>query len=213
MMNFWEGLSSLGDSRVLLPLSAVLLLSLAVPQRPLKWRWAVMIAAVALLTLASKIAFMGWGVGIASLDFTGISGHAAMSSTIYPTAMWLLACGRSQRPWAWTLAGIGLALAIAVSRLPLHAHSLSEIVAGLALGLLATATVLWNRGLRAGARIIRVSSAALAITIAAAVPLLLADLHTHDLVKSLATGLSGREKALDRHDRKGAGAQSAARSP
>ncbi|WP_447934645.1 phosphatase PAP2 family protein [Stenotrophomonas lactitubi] len=200
-MNFWEGLSSLGDSRALLPLSAVLLLSLAAPQRPMKWRWAITIAAVALLTLTSKIAFMGWGVGIASLDFTGISGHAAMSSTIYPTALWMLACGRSQRPWAWALAGVGLALAIAVSRLPLHAHSVSEIVAGLILGLLATLAVLRSQGFRAGARIIRNSSAALAITIAAAVPLLLADLHTHDLVKSLATALSGRERALDRHDR------------
>ncbi|MNM77548.1 PAP2 superfamily protein [compost metagenome] len=201
MMNFWEGLSSLGDSRVLLPLSAVLLLSLAAPQRPMKWRWAITIAAVALLTLTSKIAFMGWGVGIASLDFTGISGHAAMSSTIYPTALWMLACGRSQRPWAWALAGVGLALAIAVSRLPLRAHSVSEIVAGLILGLLATLAVLRSQGFRAGARIIRNSSAALAITIAAAVPLLLADLHTHDLVKSLATALSGRERALDRYDR------------
>lgn len=201
MMNFWEGLSSLGDSRVLLPLSAVLLLSLAAPQRPMKWRWAITIAAVALLTLTSKIAFMGWGVGIASLDFTGISGHAAMSSTIYPTALWMLACGRSQRPWAWALAGVGLALAIAVSRLPLHAHSVSEIVAGLILGLLATLAVLRSQGFRASARIIRNSSAALAITIAAAVPLLLADLHTHDLVKSLATALSGRERALDRYDR------------
>ncbi|MCF5091837.1 phosphatase PAP2 family protein [Stenotrophomonas sp. PA-6-5C] len=200
-MNFWEGLSSLGDSRVLLPLSAVLLLSLAAPQRPMKWRWAITIAAVALLTLTSKIAFMGWGVGIASLDFTGISGHAAMSSTIYPTALWMLACGRSQRPWAWALAGVGLALAIAVSRLPLRAHSVSEIVAGLILGLLATLAVLRSQGFRAGARIIRNSSAALAITIAAAVPLLLADLHTHDLVKSLATALSGRERALDRYDR------------
>ncbi|MNC14152.1 PAP2 superfamily protein [compost metagenome] len=201
MMNFWEGLSSLGDSRVLLPLSAVLLLSLAAPQRPMKWRWAITIAAVALLTLTSKIAFMGWGVGIASLDFTGISGHAAMSSTIYPTALWMLACGRSQRPWAWALAGVGLALAIAVSRLPLRAHSVSEIVAGLILGLLATLAVLRSQGFRASARIIRNSSAALAITIAAAVPLLLADLHTHDLVKSLATALSGRERALDRYDR------------
>ncbi|WP_251477996.1 phosphatase PAP2 family protein [Stenotrophomonas lactitubi] len=201
MMNFWEGLSSLGDSRALLPLSAVLLLSLAAPQRPMKWRWAITIAAVALLTLTSKIAFMGWGVGIASLDFTGISGHAAMSSAIYPTALWMLACGRSQRPWAWALAGVGLALAIAVSRLPLHAHSVSEIVAGLILGLLATLAVLRSQDFRAGARIIRNSSAALAITIAAAVPLLLADLHTHDLVKSLATALSGRERALDRHDR------------
>ncbi|MNT32522.1 PAP2 superfamily protein [compost metagenome] len=167
----------------------------------MKWRWAITIAAVALLTLTSKIAFMGWGVGIASLDFTGISGHAAMSSTIYPTALWMLACGRSQRPWAWALAGVGLALAIAVSRLPLRAHSVSEIVAGLILGLLATLAVLRSQGFRAGARIIRNSSAALAITIAAAVPLLLADLHTHDLVKSLATALSGRERALDRYDR------------
>lgn len=200
MMIAWESLSAIGDSRALLPLAAILAVFLPTMHRRLLWRWSAAIGVVAGITLASKIAFMGWGLGIESLDFTGISGHAAMSSTIYPIALWLLACGRSHRPWAWALAGVLLAVAIAASRLPLRAHSLSEILIGLALGLTATACVLRNAQASARSVAVRGRTALLAIAVATAFPVLLADLHTHDLVKATAKALSGRERALDRHD-------------
>ncbi|AWH53277.1 phosphoesterase PA-phosphatase [Stenotrophomonas sp. ESTM1D_MKCIP4_1] len=200
MMTLWETLSALGDSRALLPLAVVLALFAPPAHHRLLCRWAAAVALVAVATLASKIAFMGWGLGIESVDFTGISGHAAMSSTLYPVAFWLLASGRSRHPRAWAVAGAGLALAIAWSRVPLRAHSLSEIIIGLSLGMAASAWVL--RGLRAPAGLmpVRIRGVLLAIAVAAAVPILLADLHTHDLVKATAKALSGRERALERHD-------------
>ncbi|MGE6331755.1 hypothetical protein [Stenotrophomonas sp. NPDC077659] len=89
MPDAWKLLSSLGDSRWLLPMIAILLSSL--PRSAFKWRALMAIALTAALTLASKLAYMGWEVGIASIDFTGFSGHAAMSSAIYPVAGTLLA--------------------------------------------------------------------------------------------------------------------------
>ncbi len=200
MMTLWESLSALGDSRALLPLAVILALFLPATFRPLLWRWAAAIAVVASVTLASKIAFMGWGLGVKSWDFTGISGHAAMSSTLYPVVCWLLASGRSRQPWAWAIAGAVLALAIAWSRVPLGAHSLSEIIIGLGLGMTASACVL--RGIRVPASAVaaRIHAALLAIVAGVTVPILMADLHTHDMVKATAKALSGRERALERDD-------------
>jgi len=200
MMTLWESLSALGDSRALLPLAVTLALFLPAERRPLLWRWAAAIAAVASVTLASKIAFMGWGLGVKSLDFTGISGHAAMSSTLYPVVFWLLASGRSRQPWGWAIAGAVLAVAIAWSRVPLRAHSLSEIIIGLGIGSAASLWVL--RGLHLPGKDLAVHAHAVLLATAAAVaaPTLLADLHTHDVVKAAAKALSGRDRALERDD-------------
>jgi len=200
MMTLWESLSALGDSRALLPLAVILTLFLPATFRPLLWRWAAAIAGVASITLGSKIAFMGWGLGVKSWDFTGISGHAAMSSTLYPVVFWLLASGRSRQPVAWAIAGAVLAVAIAWSRVPLRAHSLSEIIIGLGIGFAALLWVLHNFNLPGKNLAVRAHAVLLAILAAVACPALLADLHTHDVVKAAAKALSGRERALERDD-------------
>ncbi|WP_439449493.1 phosphatase PAP2 family protein [Stenotrophomonas sp. ATs4] len=200
MMTFWESLSALGDSRALLPLTAVLALFLSASHRHLLWRWAVAIMVVAATTLASKIAFIGWGFGLEHLDFTGISGHAAMSSVLYPVVFWLLASGRSRHLRAWTVAGAGLAVAIGCSRLPLRAHSPSEIIIGLSLGLAASAWVLHGVQTLDNTLAVRGRAALLAIAAATITPISLADLHTHDLVKAAAKAMSGRESAFERQD-------------
>lgn len=203
MMTFWESLSALGDSRALFPLATVLALFLPTSHRHLLWRWAVAITVVAATTLASKIAFMGWGFGLEHLDFTGISGHAAMSSVLYPVALWLLASGRSRHLRAWAGVGAGLAVAIGCSRLPLRAHSPSEIIIGLSLGLAASAWVLRHGQILGNILAVHGRPALLAIAAAMATPILLADLHTHDLVKAAAKILSGRAQAFERQDLRG----------
>lgn len=201
MMTFWESLSALGDSRALFPVATVLALFLPASQRHLLRRWAVATIVVAATTLASKIAFMGWGFGLEHLDFTGISGHAAMSSTIYPVAFWLLASGRSRHLKAWTVAGVALAIAIGCSRLPLRAHSPSEIIVGLGFGLAASTWVLLHYGQAQGSILaVRGRTALLAIATATITPISLADLNTHDLVKATAKTLSGRSQAFERQD-------------
>ncbi len=136
----WHLISRFGDTALLLPCAALLLLSLC---HRGEWRaardWCLAFAAAAGLTLASKLAFIGWGVGVPALDFTGFSGHSMMAASVLPVLMHRLAPGRRQR-LGWSAATLGawlgasLALLVGYSRLPLGAHSLSEVVGGLMLG-------------------------------------------------------------------------------
>ncbi len=189
MSDVWRTLSALGDSRWLLPMALVLLITLPRADARLKWRWLLAIAVTAGVTLASKLAFMGWGVGIKSVHFTGFSGHAAMSSVIYPVVGALLA-GTSKLPRRIGLViGVLLATAIAWSRIPLHAHSLSEVIAGLMLGLGCSTWAMHTAGPSSRPNAVAAAAAVLAGMV---LPLALPDVHTHQLVIALAKLISGR---------------------
>ena len=78
--------------------------------------------------------FMGWGIGIRELDFTGFSGHSALSASIWPVMMWLLT-GRFSTAVRKTAVLSGYALALLIGYSPaIHVHSVSEVISGLALG-------------------------------------------------------------------------------
>lgn len=189
MSDVWRTLSALGDSRWLLPMALVLLITLPRADARLKWRWLLAIAVTAGVTLASKLAFMGWGIGIKSVHFTGFSGHAAISSVIYPVVGALLA-GTGKRPRSIGLViGVLLATAIAWSRIPLHAHSLSEVIAGLMLGLGCSTWAMHTAGPSSRPNAVAAAAAVLAGMV---LPLALPDVHTHQLVIALAKLISGR---------------------
>lgn len=84
-------------------------------------QWALLFGGVGAIVCASKLAFMGWGIGIRELDFTGFSGHSALSASIWPVMMWLLT-GRFSTAVRKTavLSGYALALLIGYSRLAIH---------------------------------------------------------------------------------------------
>ncbi|HZV92830.1 MAG TPA: phosphatase PAP2 family protein [Caldimonas sp.] len=134
---FWHLVTRLGEAQIVLP--AAILTALALFRRPqgrsLSVAWMGWLFVAVVLTTATKVAFIGWGVGWAALDFTGISGHAMFSSSIYPVLL-----GASFRPmsrrgwWIGVAIGVALALLIGVSRVVVGAHSVSEVVAGLLLG-------------------------------------------------------------------------------
>jgi membrane-associated phospholipid phosphatase len=85
--------------------------------------------------VASKLAFIVWGVGIRSLDFTGVSGHAARAMAVVPIIFLLgLRQAAPRARVAGVMIGVLLAMLVAISRLALHAHSVSEVVAGCMLG-------------------------------------------------------------------------------
>lgn len=194
MPDVWKLLSSLGDSRWLLAMIAILLISL--PHSAFKWRALTAIAFTAALTLASKLAYMGWGLGMASIDFTGFSGHAAMSGAIYPVAGALLAETTRPARTAGFAAGAILALLIGSSRIPLHAHSLSEVVAGLTLGLSAAAWSLRSSPLPARPHAWILAAALVAgLVLPTAAP----QMQTHQLIVELAKWLSGRTEVMQRH--------------
>lgn len=106
-------------------------------------QWALLFGGVGAIVCASKLAFMGWGIGIRELDFTGFSGHSALSASIWPVMMWLLT-GRFSTAVRKTavLSGYALALLIGYSRTAIHVHSVSEVISGLALGA-ASSAFLW----------------------------------------------------------------------
>lgn len=141
-MFLWHKITFVGDSVVLLPAGLVILAWLAAGRA---WRmaflWSLLFASGLLVVLATKIAFIGWGLGIESLDFTGVSGHAMRASAVFPVIAWLFLQRSSSRARiAGTLLGIAVGLLITVSRVVLHYHSLSEAVSGWMLGSLAAFT-------------------------------------------------------------------------
>ncbi len=133
---FWPIVTHLGSAGLMLPVFAIVAGGLWISRRRAAlYTWLLALAGGAALVLASKLAFMGWGIGSAALDFTGISGHATLAASILPIWLgWLLAA----RGGRFSILGLGLGLLlgtlVAISRVVLHAHSVSEALAGWLLG-------------------------------------------------------------------------------
>lgn len=150
----WQWLVAPGSAIYLVPLvllagAAVVLRDRSATRAVLRW-WAA-VAGVCLLVAASKIAFYGWGTGVRAWDLTCFSGHTALSLAVWPVVLMLLA--PQDRPgWRATaaLAGTAFAGLIGYSRIPLGAHPVSEVIAGLLLGGLGAALglrAMWRRSL------------------------------------------------------------------
>ena len=141
----WQWVSFFGDSTVLLPSAAAvfMVLFLRRPSRQIAWQWGLLFGITGAIVSASKLAFMGWGIGIRELAFTGFSGHTALSPAFWPIFLWLL-CARGSVALRRTAMVMGYLLAglVGYSRLAIHAHSPSEVIAGLLLGACGSALVL-----------------------------------------------------------------------
>ncbi len=145
--NFWHLLTRLGEMQILLP--AALLACVPPLREPsprgFVARWWLALGLAALLTTATKLAFIGWGIGISALNFTGISGHAMFAAAIYPVLAAVLA---SRLPPTWQrlafAAGVALALGVGISRMEVGAHSVAEVISGLLLGGSVTLIALWR---------------------------------------------------------------------
>lgn len=107
--------------------------------------WLGWLTAAVLTTLATKVAFLGWGIGIDSLDFTGISGHTLLATSVWPVLLSRIIFRRGSDPHiGMALVGYALALLVAISRLALAVHSPSEVAAGFVLGGLVSASVVFG---------------------------------------------------------------------
>jgi membrane-associated phospholipid phosphatase len=158
-MILWHHLSALGGLNVT-ALLAVAIAAWLVGARC--WRlalaWCLLFGGALAIAAASQVAFMGWGIGVRSLGFTGFSGHAARAAAVFPVALFLLldrqgrrrherrSPGRAdghpeRRKEGWqraaALAGALLAVAVAAARVEVNAHTPSEAIAGCLLGLAA----------------------------------------------------------------------------
>ncbi|KUZ83785.1 phosphoesterase [Burkholderia ubonensis] len=137
--HLWISITAFGGAGLTLPLAITIAVWLALGyswQRAVGWL-AILACAIGVVAL-TKIAFLGWGIGIRTWDFTGFSGHAMLSTSVYPVAIFL-ALIRARTPLRLLGIALGLAagVAVGVSRVALAAHSPSESVTGCIVGALA----------------------------------------------------------------------------
>lgn len=137
--HLWYSITSLGGAGMTLPLAFAIALWLAVGYT---WRmaagWLLLLGAAIGVVTVTKLAFLGWGVGVRELDFTGVSGHAMLSTAVYPVALFLvLLRAHPAVRVLGVLLGLAAGMAVGVSRVVLSAHSPSEAVTGCLVGALA----------------------------------------------------------------------------
>jgi membrane-associated phospholipid phosphatase len=137
-INIWQHITHLGSANVLMPMIALTVVALwqAYQKLAVGIFMFILLAAI-IITLISKIIFLGWGIGIASLDFTGISGHTLLATSVFPILFsWMMSPIHGKFRYSGELVGLLLALVVGLSRIVVGAHSLSEVVAGWLLGLI-----------------------------------------------------------------------------
>lgn len=195
-MLWWSTLSSLGGLDFTAPLALAIAAWLAGAR---SWRlaliWCVLLGAAMAVTAASQMAFIGWGVGIQSLDFTGFSGHAMRAAAVFPVALFLLLekkGGRLQQ--GLMLSGVLLAIGVAAARVKIGAHSPSEALTGCLLGLstaalfMARVRAAQNGSARPQLILLGLLTAILLLPRAEA-------MNSHQLLTAAALTLSGHDRA------------------
>ena len=201
----WQLVTFFGDSTVLLPSAAILFVVLFQRKvsKQLAWHWALLFGITGAIVCASKLAFMGWGIGIRELDFTGFSGHTALSTAFWPILLWLL-CARATPVLrlAAVLVGYALAGLVGYSRLMIHAHSISEVFAGFLLGAAGSALFLLMQSRVSGTHTAPLSLGGLASVVI--IPALLlntgAKAPTQSLLSEIAVKIGPLEKPFTRAD-------------
>lgn len=145
-------LTYFGDSMLLIPTAAIMafLLHRKSDNKRTAWYWLLAFCTAGAVVSLSKIAFLGFGIGSARFNFTGFSGHSAMSATLWPVMLWLLS---ARLPTFWRtaalVAGYLIPLMVGISRLVLNYHSVSEVISGLVLGFtLSSAFLIGQRHVR-----------------------------------------------------------------
>ncbi|HSY28063.1 MAG TPA: phosphatase PAP2 family protein [Burkholderiaceae bacterium] len=145
-MIFWIVITRVGDSMILVPIALAIAVWLAAGRTwKMAFSWCVLFGLAMLAVIATKLAFIGWGIGSASLDFTGFSGHATRAAAVFPVLFYLLlqspSCPKNALA---TLSGMAVASIITISRVVVHAHSISEALSGWLLGTLVSLMFLWG---------------------------------------------------------------------
>ncbi|NNM65632.1 MAG: phosphatase PAP2 family protein [Burkholderiales bacterium] len=198
--SLWVHVTDLGDSAVLLPLALVIVLWLGSQC----WRaaafWAALFCADGAGVILSKLLFMGWGLHPEGFDFTGLSGHSALSMLVFPTLGQLLGAGRrASVRWALPLLGALLAAVIVVSRLKTNFHTPIEAVSGALWGGVMAVLALW----RLPRQRINLHRRAWFLPIAILLPLVLnygEVFPSYKLLENIACQLSGRARPYTRAD-------------
>jgi membrane-associated phospholipid phosphatase len=196
--HLWYSITSLGGAGLTLPLAIAIALWLALGY---SWRmaagWLLLLGAAIGVVTVTKLAFLGWGVGVRELDFTGLSGHAVLSTAVYPVALFLMLLpARPGIRLVGVLLGLAAGVAVGLSRVVLDAHSPSEAITGCIVGAVtALMFVRWSWDAEPG----RLS----AVPVAVSLLMLTVGLHgvhlpTQRWVTHIALKVSGHERPFIR---------------
>jgi membrane-associated phospholipid phosphatase len=195
----WRVATHLGSASLLLPVLIMVTTGLwRSNQKEAVRIWLQSISLAIAITLTTKILFLGWGLGIPSIDFTGISGHTVLATSVLPIVFSsALVFGKNRISIAGVAIGLLLAFGVGISRIVLGAHTLSEVLFAWVLGVMVFCLVLkamkepfqrpWIAGLAP-----LVLLAAFSTTTSNYMP-------THDWEIKLSLLLSGQSKPYSRH--------------
>jgi membrane-associated phospholipid phosphatase len=200
----WIALTNLGAAFAILPMVPAIGLGLWQESRyKVAVAWSTALFAGILIVLISKFAFIGWGLGVASLDFTGVSGHTMLAAAILPVVFTWLPLPRPLSILA-TLLGVALAVLIGWSRVVLGAHSWSEVAAGWCLGAMVSATALFvlcrTKADQPALPVMQGLIVVILMLIFALSQTAAVKLPTHSMEVRLALALSGHERPFRRGD-------------
>ncbi|HUH86265.1 MAG TPA: phosphatase PAP2 family protein [Stellaceae bacterium] len=133
-----HAVTDLGDSALLLPASAFLVAYLLYFSTARVVRiWVSTLALCAFLTLFLKVAFFTCGSAIPAWDLHSPSGHTSLSMTFYGCGALMVSGDKGRATQIGMLAaGTLLVIAVAISRVLLHAHTPTEAMLGLCVGVL-----------------------------------------------------------------------------
>nr|WP_229258857.1 phosphatase PAP2 family protein [Duganella flavida] len=142
---WWHWLSVIGSLAVTGPIGVAIVVWLLAGK---SWRltaiWLALFGAGMALVVATKMAFIGWGVGVASVEFAGLSGHAMRAAAVFPVAGFLATRSSPLKiRLLGTAAGVLLAVLISISRVYVRAHPPSEALTGCLLGLAVAGVFIW----------------------------------------------------------------------
>lgn len=195
----WRVLTHMGSASLLMPMVILMAIGFWMSgQRRLVWVWLPSLGLAAFLTLVSKILFMGWGIGSALFNFTGVSGHTVLAASVLPVlfsalfGFWL-----PRKPVLGVLLGLTLAVGVGVSRVVLGAHSASEVTVALLMGL--TVTLRSVPALAAGLQPPRLVLLASCLLLLALHNGSATYLPSHSWEVRLALWLSGHDQPFERH--------------
>ncbi|HAT33935.1 MAG TPA: membrane-associated phospholipid phosphatase [Janthinobacterium sp.] len=167
------------------------------------WRlalnWCLLFGGGMAVVVLTKVAFIGWGIGVSSVELAGFSGHAMRAAAIFPVAFFVLLKNAGPRARvAGVAAGVVLAVLIAIARVVVHAHSVSEVVTGCLLGLAVAFAFIWH------ARAVRevvVSRVLIALSLCGLLfTPTVEPVPTEQWMQQLALYLSGHERPFQRGD-------------
>ncbi|MCL1622013.1 MULTISPECIES: membrane protein [Ralstonia solanacearum species complex] len=126
-----------GDSTGMLPLAAVIgLILFGAGYRLRALAWLASFGAGVLLILVGKMAFDLGGLHLSALALYSVSGHAMLTTAVYPMLLMLLGASLGERAARYGAAlGFVLAAALATTLIACDYHTLVETLIGGAIGL------------------------------------------------------------------------------